>query len=154
MGIFCFGLMSACMGFLVWNWHPAKIFLGDSGSLMLGGLFAVIVIIGQQMHQIPLIAYLLLFSLFLGDATYTLITRLFKGEKIWLAHRDHTYQQAVSAGYSHGKVTGFVLVLTVLISLPTTLVMRETGPTILLVLSCACVLVSVLIYVHRLKRVS
>lgn len=97
---------AAGLGFLVWNWHPAKIFLGDSGSIplgfVLGGLLALLALEGQ------LAAALILPGYYLADATITLLWRLRDGEKIWQAHRRHFYQRAVRGGQSHARVSGAV----------------------------------------------
>jgi UDP-N-acetylmuramyl pentapeptide phosphotransferase/UDP-N-acetylglucosamine-1-phosphate transferase len=96
----------AGLGFLVWNWHPAKVFLGDSGSIplgfVLGGLLFHLAAHGQ------LAAALILPGYYLADATITLLWRLKDGEKIWQAHRRHFYQRAVRGGQSHARVSGAV----------------------------------------------
>jgi Fuc2NAc and GlcNAc transferase len=98
-------IAAASLGFLVWNWSPAKIFMGDVGSGILGFLFAVLLLISERHGTVPLLVWLLLLGVFIADATYTLFRRLFKGEKIWKAHRSHFYQRAVQLGYSHRTVT-------------------------------------------------
>ena len=95
-------LAGAALGFLVWNWHPARIFLGDVGSIPLGfaagWLLLRLAIDGAWAPALILPAY------YLADATLTLCTRLVRGEKIWQAHRSHFYQRAVQAGLSHDQV--------------------------------------------------
>ncbi|HZU89906.1 MAG TPA: glycosyltransferase family 4 protein [Stellaceae bacterium] len=95
-------LLGAAAGFLVWNWSPARIFLGDVGSVTLGyGLGFVLLDLARSGHwQIALILPLY----FLADATVTLVRRLLRGERIWLAHRQHFYQRAVQRGLSHAAV--------------------------------------------------
>lgn len=103
------GLAVAAIGaaFLVWNWHPAKIFLGDSGSIplgyVLGGLLLLLAMQGQ------LAAALILPGYYLADATITLIRRALNREKIWQAHRKHFYQRAVQGGKRHDQVTLTIL---------------------------------------------
>lgn len=93
--------------FLVYNWHPAKLFLGDSGSVplgfVLGGLLVALALQGHLAAAIILPAY------YLADATITLIRRGVNGEKIWQAHRKHFYQRAVRGGRSHATVSLLVL---------------------------------------------
>ncbi len=95
-------LAGAAAGFLLFNWHPAKIFLGDSGSvplgLLLGWLLLELAAAGHWAAAVILPLY------YLADATITLIRRLLRGEKIWQAHRQHFYQRAVARGHSHGRV--------------------------------------------------
>ncbi len=97
---------AAALGFLGWNWHPAKVFLGDVGSVPLG------FVTGWMLLQLALaglwLPALLLPGYYLVDATSTLIRRLLRGERIWQAHREHTYQHAVRHGMSHAAVSIWV----------------------------------------------
>lgn len=100
-------LAGASVGFLVWNWHPAKIFLGDSGSVPLGYLLGWLLLrmAGDGLWAIALI----LPAYYLADATITISKRALRREKIWQAHRQHFYQRAVQGGASHGRVAGLIL---------------------------------------------
>jgi UDP-N-acetylmuramyl pentapeptide phosphotransferase/UDP-N-acetylglucosamine-1-phosphate transferase len=83
-------------GYLAWNWHPAKVFMGDAGSIplgfLLGWLLLDLALAGQWAAALILPAY------FAADATYTLLKRALRGEKPWQAHREHFYQRAVLGG--------------------------------------------------------
>ena len=92
----------AC-GFLLWNWHPARIFLGDVGSVPLGFLLGWLLL--SLAAQGPWAAALILPAYYLSDATITLLRRLARGEKVWRAHREHFYQRPVIAGVPHSRVT-------------------------------------------------
>jgi UDP-GlcNAc:undecaprenyl-phosphate/decaprenyl-phosphate GlcNAc-1-phosphate transferase len=94
----------ATLGFLVFNWPPAKIFLGDAGSIPLGFLAAAIGVIGVAQSYWKPTFPLMLFAMFWIDATYTLARRAFRGEKVWQAHNEHWYQKAIRAGNSHRKI--------------------------------------------------
>jgi UDP-N-acetylmuramyl pentapeptide phosphotransferase/UDP-N-acetylglucosamine-1-phosphate transferase len=97
---------AAAVGFLRWNWHPAKIFLGDVGSVPLGFLLGWLLLsFAAAGHPIPA---LILPLYFLADATITLLRRLLRGEKVWLAHREHFYQLAIRSGLRHDQVSGLV----------------------------------------------
>jgi len=98
----------AAVGFLRWNWHPAKIFLGDVGSIPLGFLLGWL-LLGLAASGYPAPA-LILPAYFVGDATLTLLRRLARGERIWEAHHDHFYQLAVKSGLRHDQVAGIVAV--------------------------------------------
>jgi UDP-N-acetylmuramyl pentapeptide phosphotransferase/UDP-N-acetylglucosamine-1-phosphate transferase len=88
-------------GFLVWNWHPAKIFMGDVGSVPLGYLLGFCLIrLAMDGGQI---AALIIAMYYLADATITLLKRARRGEKIWQAHREHYYQRSTQLGRSHGR---------------------------------------------------
>lgn len=99
-------LLVACAatGFLVFNFPPAKIFMGDAGSSSLGFLAAAFSLWGAQLEIFPFWAALLIFSPFIVDATVTLLKRLLRGEKIWEAHKTHYYQRLVQLYGSHKPV--------------------------------------------------
>lgn len=97
---------AAMPGFLIWNWPPAKIFMGDVGSVPLGFLLGwMLIVTAHEGFPIPA---LLIPAYYLGDATLTLIRRAARGEKIWQAHREHAYQKAVHNGMTHGAVSARV----------------------------------------------
>jgi UDP-N-acetylmuramyl pentapeptide phosphotransferase/UDP-N-acetylglucosamine-1-phosphate transferase len=101
-------IFGAAIGFLVWNWSPARIFLGDVGSTTLGYLTGFLLLgIGLSGHwQIALLLPLY----FLADATITLGLRLARGKRLWAAHREHFYQRATDRGLTHAAVTTRVIV--------------------------------------------
>jgi UDP-N-acetylmuramyl pentapeptide phosphotransferase/UDP-N-acetylglucosamine-1-phosphate transferase len=96
-------IAAAAMGFLVFNFPPARIFMGDVGSSTLGFLAASMTLWAVHEHVFPFWLAVLIFSPFIADATVTLIRRLFRGEKVWQAHKTHFYQQLVQAGWGHRK---------------------------------------------------
>lgn len=102
-------LLAAALGFLVWNWHPARLFMGDVGSIPLGFLMGFLLIVLAADGQLA--AAILLPLYYLTDATVTLLKRLVRREKVWQAHRSHFYQQAVQKGLSHARVSGAVAVV-------------------------------------------
>jgi len=114
-------VVASSAGFLVWNRSPAKLFMGDSGSTVLGLVLAWMAYAGVNRHGIPVLAFVLLLGVFIGDATVTLVRRLFRGEAITQAHRSHFYQRAVALGASHNQVTGLAGSFAILLSLLATL---------------------------------
>lgn len=96
-------VVAAAGGFLTGNFPPARIFLGDLGSASLGLLGATLSLVGSQRGLFPLWVAWLAFSPFIVDATWTLLRRLVRGERVWQAHRSHHYQRLVLAGWSHRK---------------------------------------------------
>ena len=98
-------LAAASLGFLVHNWPPAKIFMGDVGSAFLGFVFAALAIVGAQHDPRLAIAGVLLVWPFVFDTSFTFLRRLRRGENVFQAHRSHLYQRLVLAGYSHRFVT-------------------------------------------------
>lgn len=98
----------AALGFLAWNWSPAKVFLGDVGSIPLG--YALGWLLLSAVTAGAWVAALLLPLYFLVDATFTLLRRAAAGERFWKPHREHIYQRAVQRGRSHAQVSRAVLV--------------------------------------------
>ena len=104
---------AAALGFLWWNWHPARIFLGDVGSIPLGFLLGWLLL---SLSSAGLWAATLILPLYyLADTTVTLARRALRGEAVWRAHREHFYQRAVQRGLSHGAVTRAVLMANILL---------------------------------------
>ncbi len=108
----------ACAGFLIWNWPPAKIFLGDVGSGYLGYVIAILALAATRESPIALWAWLILGGVFFVDATVTLLRRLLRGERVYEAHRTHAYQWLARRWGSHAKVTCAVQMVNVLWLLP------------------------------------
>ena len=106
-------LSAAALAFLIWNWSPAAVFLGDVGSVTLGFLLGWLLIVIAAKGDLA--AAIILPLYYLTDATWTLFKRLIRREKIWHAHRQHFYQQAVARGISHNRVSFAVLMLNVLL---------------------------------------
>jgi Fuc2NAc and GlcNAc transferase len=104
-------------GFLVWNRPPARIFMGDVGSGLLGFAFGALALASETRGSVPLLLWLVLLGVFVADATATLLRRVVHGERWYDAHRSHAYQRAVRAGWSHGGVTVASILLTGLLAL-------------------------------------
>jgi UDP-N-acetylmuramyl pentapeptide phosphotransferase/UDP-N-acetylglucosamine-1-phosphate transferase len=99
------------LGFLIWNWQPAKIFLGDAGSTLCGFSIAVVAIYHQNINISSLPVWLILSSVFWFDATLTLFRRIKNREHISEAHRNHFYQRIVLSGFTHQKTVFWALIL-------------------------------------------
>lgn len=108
-------LTAAALGFLVWNWHPAKIFMGDVGSVLLGFLFAALAVASEQLRAVPALTWMTLFVPVIVDAGFTTIRRAIRRERWYEAHRMFSYQRAVQAGHRHSTVVLGVLALDVLL---------------------------------------
>lgn len=96
-------ISAAAAGFLIFNFPPARIFMGDIGSSVLGLLAASLSLWGARDGVFPFWIAVLVFSPFIVDATVTLIRRMLRREKIWQAHKIHYYQTLVQAGWGHRK---------------------------------------------------
>ncbi len=97
----CVGLSAASAAFVVHNLHPARIFLGDVGSIPLGFLAGALGLLGWRDDLWPLWFPVLVFGPFIGDATITLVKRALRGQRVWQAHREHYYQRMVLMGLGH-----------------------------------------------------
>jgi len=112
-GFLGLSIAAAALGFLWWNWQPAKIFLGDVGSVPLGFLIGWLLL---EILASPVWPTALILPLYyLADTTITLLRRALKGEKVWQAHRSHYYQQSIQRGLSHAKVASIIGLVNVLL---------------------------------------
>lgn len=110
--------MAAALGFLVWNWPPAKIFMGDAGSGFSGFVLAMFALICSSLGILPIWCWLILAGVFVVDATVTLITRAMHGEAWYAAHNNHAYQKASRRLRGHRPVTIAVIGINLLWLLP------------------------------------
>ncbi|MBP0593879.1 glycosyltransferase family 4 protein [Paraburkholderia sp. LEh10] len=101
LALSCVAIAGASLGFLLFNFHPARIFLGDAGSISLGYLAGALGYWGWRGGAWPIWYPALVFAPFIGDASVTLARRLMRGEKFWQAHREHYYQRMVRSGFGH-----------------------------------------------------
>ena len=108
-------LIAATLGFLVWNYGNAKIFMGDVGSTLLGYNVAVFTIYYANQDAQNFWVWIILFGVFWFDATLTLFRRKLNHEKLSQAHKKHAYQRLTQSGWSHFKVTNFSIVLNILL---------------------------------------
>ena len=109
-GSYIFMLVNVCLagsvlGFGFLNWSPAKIFLGDVGSLSLGSYFALMAVIGWTHFEISIDVFVLLYGFFFFDASITLLRRVVTGQHWWEAHTGHYYQRLHRLGYNHRQVS-------------------------------------------------
>ncbi|MBK5123196.1 glycosyltransferase family 4 protein [Burkholderia sp. R-69980] len=106
-------ICGAALGFLLFNFHPARIFLGDAGSVSLGFLAGALGYWGWRAETWPIWFPALVFSPFIADASVTLVRRLLRGEKFWQPHREHYYQRMVRSGSGHARtaLTWYVLMV-------------------------------------------
>lgn len=133
-------LASAMGGFLLWNWHPAKIFLGDVGSIPVGFLLGWLLI--QLSIKGALLAAVILPLYFVFDASLTLLRRVLKGEKIWEAHRQHLYQKAALSGLTHAQVVRRILPFNIMLIISAYLSIEH--PIIASILALLAILLTIL----------
>ena len=109
----CASIAAAALAFLHFNFPPARVFMGDAGSIPLGFLAATLGILGVRQNVWSWVFPVLVFSPFILDASVTLVRRALRGEKVWQAHRSHYYQRLVLLGASHRQLAlaAYVLML-------------------------------------------
>ncbi|MDH1010520.1 glycosyltransferase family 4 protein [Pseudomonas nicosulfuronedens] len=108
----------AAAGFLVWNFPPARIFMGDAGSGFLGLILGGLALQAGTVSAPLIWSWLILLGVFVVDATFTLIHRLMRGERVYEAHRSHAYQRASRRYGSHLRVSLAVAAINVLWLMP------------------------------------
>ncbi len=96
-------LVGSLLGFMLWNWSPAKVFMGDVGSTFLGAVFAGLVLQASSWPQA--FGYLLVATPLLGDACFCVPRRLLAGQRVFQAHRLHLFQRLHQAGWPHARVS-------------------------------------------------
>lgn len=146
-------IAAAAAGFLLHNFHPARIFLGDVGAVPLGFLAATLGIIGWLQQDWTWWFPLLVFSPFIVDASVTLARRLLSGARVWEAHRDHYYQRLVQLGLGHRRTALVEYALMILCGLAALWAMTLQGNTPYLVLTATGVLYAgMIIWIERTWR--
>ena len=118
---------AAAAAFLLFNFPPARMFMGDAGSVPLGFLAGAFGLSGWQAQLWPWWFPAVVFAPFVGDATVTLIRRALRGEKVWQAHRSHYYQRQVLMGWSHRQLAWFEYAL-MLVTAGAALTARQAEP--------------------------
>jgi UDP-N-acetylmuramyl pentapeptide phosphotransferase/UDP-N-acetylglucosamine-1-phosphate transferase len=99
----CGMLVAACGGFLLQNFPPARIFMGDVGSTVLGLLAGITILQSHRSGLLPVWFGILIFSPFIADASVTIAARIVRGEQFWKAHKSHCYQKIAQAGWGHRR---------------------------------------------------
>ncbi len=146
----CFCVAAASVPFLFCNFHPAKIFLGDSGSIPLGFLAAALGAEGWQRNLWPLWFPLLVFSPFIVDATVTLLRRFLKRERIWQAHREHYYQRLVQLGFGHRGTALAEYALMALCALAALVALQQTVAARMMIFGlCALLYLILALFIDR-----
>lgn len=131
-----FLLAASYAGFLLFNLPPARIFMGDAGSTVLGGLVGVALLSGREQLELR---HLLLFAPLVGDSAYTVVRRLLRGENVLRAHHSHIYQRLLRAGHSHGTISAGYALATLLIAL-VVIVAGDVAALVIAVLSAISVI--------------
>jgi len=129
-------IAAASLAFLLFNFHPARLFMGDVGSVPLGFLAGALGVLGWREGAWPLWFPLLVFAPFACDATLTLIKRLLRRERVWQAHREHYYQRLVRMGFGH-RGTAYLEYSVMAACAAVALLARDASPALQAVAVCA-----------------
>ena len=149
----CAVIVVAAAGFLLLNFPPARLFMGDSGSTVLGLLAGVVILYAHSKAILPVWLGLLVFSPFIVDASITLCTRMLRGEKFWQAHKKHYYQRLVEIGWGHKRsvLAEYVLMVacsaTAVVATPLPLANQAT-----LIAGWAVIYAMLIYLIHRAER--
>ncbi|GJL81936.1 MAG: hypothetical protein DHS20C01_15700 [marine bacterium B5-7] len=125
LALFCLILAAATAAFLPFNWYPARVFMGDTGSLTLGVAIAAASAGSIFLYQLPTTAFLILMGVFLFDATATLGRRIFTRQTWWQSHRSHFYQRAEAIGISQRHIVGTVVIMDLILAILASLVVYD-----------------------------
>ncbi len=154
-------LAGASLGFLVFNFHPARIFLGDAGSSFLGFTLASLAAMGEWAEKRPIVALsipLLLLAILIFDMVYITISRIARGTvrtfKEWIEYvgRDHLHHRLIGMGFTQVQTVLFIYLVNVIFALGALVLMKATTAQAILLLSqgvCFLVIVTVLMVVGK-----
>ncbi len=144
-------LSVAVAGFLVWNWQPAKIFMGDVGSTLIGFNVAICMTYYSNSEQLSVFIFLIITSAFWFDATYTLIKRWRNKENLGEAHCKHAYQRLTQSGFSHQKTSILLLIVNIILGIFAYTAYLYNSFTMLFFLASIILLFFVVKYIDKRK---
>lgn len=139
------------LGFLIWNWPPARIFMGDVGSAPLGFLIMAMALLAQQQVGMPIGVWCMLYGLFLCDATITLIRRMWRGEPWRQAHRRHAYQRLQQIHWSHQKIVFCLILCNAVIGMLSWLVLFYPAKSLLFIFLEAFILIGIYYMIEKIS---
>jgi UDP-N-acetylmuramyl pentapeptide phosphotransferase/UDP-N-acetylglucosamine-1-phosphate transferase len=149
----CAVIVAAAAGFLLLNFPPARLFMGDTGSTVLGLLAGVVILHAHSEAILPVWLGLLVFSPFIVDASITLSTRILGGKKFWQAHKTHYYQRVVQIGWGHKRTVLAEYALMMACSATALAVARQPFVLQTTIIAAWAVIYVILIYwIHRAER--
>lgn len=146
---------SSCISFMLFNYNPASIFLGDIGSMFLGYNFALlsIMVVNQSGNKIPIYMFIMLFSLIIYDAMVTFIKRGIQGKNVLSAHREHLYQRLIIIGYSQRKISILFYSLSIIFGIGSLLYFKaQQYEKLMIIIFIIAALFSFSVLVQKLER--
>lgn len=143
-------LIASVLGFLIWNWHKAKIFMGDVGSTLIGYNVAIFAIYYQN-NGTSIFIWLILFGIFWFDATLTLYRRYKNKEQLSHAHKKHAYQRLTQSGWKHSKVVIYSMAVNMILFLFAWMAMENTSLELILFCVSVIFLYGIMWYIDKKK---
>ena len=125
MALLALAVAAACAGFLPLNFPRARVFMGDVASVPLGFIFASFFVYGIWVDAMSPAVSILIMSVFITDASLTLLARAFRGERWYTAHAQHVYQRLIAHGWSHSRVLLIYQAINVIVILPAIVVAQQ-----------------------------
>jgi len=125
MALIALAVAAACLGFLPLNFPVARVFMGDVSSVPLGFIFAALAVYGMQTGSLSFSVSILIMSIFLVDATLTLLSRAIRGERWYTAHAQHVYQRLIAQGWSHHRVLVVYQAINLVLVLPAVVLAKK-----------------------------
>ena len=149
----CAIIVASCLGFLLLNFPPAKLFMGDAGSTVLGLLAGLVILKAHNDAILPFWLGMLVFSPFIVDASVTLTTRVLRGERFWLPHKTHNYQKLVEIGWGHKRTVLAEYALMIACSGTAVAAAQQSLPRQTVIIGGWAVIYAILIYmIHRAEQ--
>ncbi len=149
----CAVVVAAAGGFLLLNFPPARLFMGDTGSTVLGLLAGVVILTAHREAILPVWLGILVFSPFIIDASITISRRLLRGEKFWQAHKSHYYQRLVESGWGHRRTVLAEYVL--MIACSASAVVAASQPLArqaTIIAGWAVIYAAIIYWIHRVEQ--
>ncbi len=125
MALLALAVAAACAGFLPLNFPRARVFMGDVASVPLGFIFASFFVYGIWVDAMSPAVSILIMSVFITDASLTLLARAFRGERWYTAHAQHVYQRLIAHGWSHSRVLLIYQAINVIVILPAIILAQQ-----------------------------
>ena len=149
----CAVVVAAAGGFLLLNFPPARLFMGDTGSTVLGLLAGVVILTAHREAILPVWLGILVFSPFIIDASITISRRLLRGEKFWQAHKSHYYQRLVESGWGHRRTVLVEYVLMIACSASAVAAASQPLARQTIIIAGWAVIYAAIIYsIHRVEQ--
>ncbi len=145
------GMALVITGFLVWNKPPAKIFMGDAGSTLLGFLVILFAMIGEKKYKVPILLWIILYGVFWFDATLTLIRRFINGDKVYQAHKLHAFHRLNSYGWSHTRVLLGVVSINIVLAALSLLAFYFSRYMLLILAGCIAILTLIYLFIEKVR---